>query len=152
MSSSAQIFKCLDASGKTSYSDKPCNNASIEKVIGSDISPLEGRSKELTVVTTDSKLRSDSSIRATMGKSKGRLYAQYNSRLKTKPELEGKVTFQISIAPSGRVSSCSTSEYSTLNDQYLRDSLCATILLFDFGAIESDVDTTLTYAMDFLSY
>ena len=151
ISSSAQVFKCLDASGKTSYSDKPCNNTSIEKVISSDVSPLGGKPKDLTAVAADSKLRSGSSIRATMDKSKGRMYAQYNSRLKTKPELEGKVIFQISIAPSGQVSSCSTSENSTLNDQYFRDSLCATILQLDFGGIESDVDTTLTYSMDFLS-
>lgn len=115
-------------------------------------SPVESvaRAAPQDTETTSSgaKRRSQESITLALASAKGSLYRLYHRALRSDPTLEGKVVFEISIAPSGKVTNVRIVS-SELNDAELEQKLLARIKLLDFGA--KDVEPiTVTAPYDFL--
>ena len=93
--------------------------------------------------------RSRENIQSVFDKNKGAIYAIYNRGLRNNPDLEGKVVFQLSISPGGKVTQCEISS-SDLNSPKLERKLIARIKLFAFGEVK-DVDVWRdTFYLDFI--
>jgi TonB family protein len=92
--------------------------------------------------------RSQEDIQIVFDKHKGAIFNIYNRALRQNPGLEGKVVFQLTIAPSGQVTAISVVS-SELGDQALESKLLARIKMIDFGA-KPVGSVTLTYPIDFL--
>ena len=92
--------------------------------------------------------RSQEDIQIVFDKHKGAIFNIYNRALRQNPGLEGKVVFQLTIAPSGQVTAISVVS-SELGDQALESKLLARIKMINFGAKPVD-SVTLTYPIDFL--
>jgi TonB family protein len=92
--------------------------------------------------------RSQEDIQIVFDKNKGAIYNIYNRALRKDPSLAGKVVFQLTIAPSGKVTAISVVS-SELGDAALERKLRARIKLINFGAKPVDA-VTLTYPIDFL--
>jgi periplasmic protein TonB len=92
--------------------------------------------------------RSQEDIQIVFDKHKGAIFNIYNRALRQNPTLEGKVVFQLTIAPSGQVTAISVVS-SELGDPTLERKLLARIKMINFGAKPVD-SVTLTYPIDFL--
>ncbi|HEX5311816.1 AgmX/PglI C-terminal domain-containing protein [Aquabacterium sp.] len=92
--------------------------------------------------------RSPEDIRMVLARNKGALDAIYNRALREDPTLQGKVVFEIKVAPTGEVLSCKV-VFSDLHSPALEAKLVARIRMIDFGAKDVDV-TTEKYPLDFL--
>jgi hypothetical protein len=92
--------------------------------------------------------RSIEEIRLVFERNKGAIYAIYNRALREDPSLQGKVTFELKIAPAGNVVSCRVVA-SELKTPELEQKLLARISQFDFGS--KDVDQmVVSFPVDFL--
>lgn len=85
--------------------------------------------------------RSREEIEMVFDRNKAAIYAIYNRALRDRPELQGKVVIELTIAPSGEVTACRVVS-SDLNDPDLEHKLVARIRLFQFEA--KDVETITT--------
>ena len=74
-------------------------------------------------------------------RNKAAIYAIYNKALRDRPELQGKVVIELTIAPSGEVTACHVVS-SELNDADLEHKLVTRIKQFQFEA--KDVETITT--------
>ncbi|BBM01567.1 AgmX/PglI C-terminal domain-containing protein [Microbulbifer sp. GL-2] len=92
--------------------------------------------------------RTDNAIRGIMEANKAAINAIYDRALRRDPTLQGKITVQLVIAPSGAVSSIKLIE-SELNNPALERKLLARIRMINFGAAEVK-STTRNYSIDFL--
>jgi len=92
--------------------------------------------------------RSQEDIQTVFDKHKGAIFNIYNRALRQNPALQGKVVFQLTIAPTGQVTAISLVS-SELGDQALESKLLARIKMINFGAKPVD-SVTLTYPIDFL--
>ncbi len=87
-------------------------------------------------------------IKLVFERNKGAIYAIYNRALREDPTLQGKVTLELKIAPTGEVLACRVVS-SDLHAPELEAKLLARIRQFDFGA--KDVDQmVVTWPVDFL--
>ncbi len=91
--------------------------------------------------------RSDAEIQLVFDRYKGKLYTLYNRALRRDATLRGKVVLDLTIAPSGKVSSCKVIS-SELHNPKLERRLVTRIRMFDFGAQQVAV-TRVTYPIDF---
>ncbi len=85
--------------------------------------------------------RSREEIEMVFDRNKAAIYSIYNRALRDRPELQGKVVLELTIAPSGDVTACRVVS-SELNDADLERKLVARIRLFQFEA--KDVETITT--------
>lgn len=92
--------------------------------------------------------RSEEEITLTMDRNKGKLYSAYARVLRRSPGLKGKIVFEITIAPSGKVTNVRI-KMSELNHPALEKSLIARIKGFVFGQ-RSVEKVTITYPIEFL--
>jgi TonB family protein len=91
--------------------------------------------------------RSADEIALVFTKNKGAIDAMYARALRDNPALQGKVVLELTIAPSGEITSARVVS-SELNDKEFEDKLLARIRLFKFEA--KDVATlTATKPIDF---
>ena len=91
--------------------------------------------------------RSEEEITRVFDRNKGAIDSMYQRALREKPDLQGKVVFEVTIAPDGSVASCQILS-SELNDPELERKLIARIKSFRFE--ERDVGTiTVTKPLDF---
>jgi TonB family protein len=91
--------------------------------------------------------RSEEEIALVFDRNKGAIYALYTRALRTRPELQGKLVLELTIAASGEVTRCAVIS-SELNDPELERKLVARVKLFRFEA--KDVGTiTVTKPIDF---
>jgi periplasmic protein TonB len=91
--------------------------------------------------------RSEEEIAMVFDRNKGAIYALYTRALRDKPDLQGKLVLELTIAADGSVSRCEVVS-SELNDPELERKLVARIKLFRFEA--KDVGTiTVTKPIDF---
>jgi protein TonB len=91
--------------------------------------------------------RSEEEIALVFDRNKGAIYALYTRALRDKPDLQGKLVLELTIASDGSVSRCEVVS-SELNDPELERKLVARIKLFRFEA--KDVGTiTVTKPIDF---
>ena len=91
--------------------------------------------------------RSEEEIALVFDRNKGAIYALYTRALRDKPELQGKVVLELTIAPDGSITTCEVVS-SELNDPELERKLVARVKSFRFEA--KDVGTiTVTKPIDF---
>lgn len=94
--------------------------------------------------------RSDEEIRQIMDRNKDAIFAIYNRALRRNPSLQGKVTVQLTIEPTGQITAVKIVS-SELGDPDLENKLLARIKLIAFNAT-SAVRTIVNYSFDFLPY
>lgn len=91
--------------------------------------------------------RSREEIESVFQKYKGAFYSMYNRSLRKDPTIQGRVTIELTISPSGRVVSCKIIS-SELGNKSLEKKIVARVKLMKF--IAKDVDTvTVSYPVDF---
>lgn len=94
--------------------------------------------------------RSVESIRKTLSQNKGAVYSLYRRALRSEPELQGKLTIRLVIAPNGQLTSV-TLVGTDLDSDDLVQRLLSRIRLINFGAL--NVTTTeLEYTYNFLPF
>ena len=81
-------------------------------------------------------------------RNKGAIYSLYSRALRKDPTLQGKVVLEITISPSGKVTSCKVIS-SELNNKSLERKLVARVKLLNFGTRKVEV-MVVTYPIDFL--
>jgi outer membrane biosynthesis protein TonB len=91
--------------------------------------------------------RSREEIELVFDRNKGAIYALYHRALREDPTLQGKLVLKLTIAASGKVTSCEVVS-SELNAPELERKLVQRVLLFDFGAKDVEEITT-TKPIDF---
>jgi len=137
------------------------NNAGLSRGYGGNTGPFGGHNTTQVTSNIGANMgpethkgagkkggRDPSEVRQIMDSNKGAVFALYNRALRDNPDLQGKVVFEITIAPSGEVTNCRVLS-SELKDTELERKLVARIKLFRFPA--QDVDTLITTApYDFL--
>lgn len=77
--------------------------------------------------------RSDEEIALVFDRNKGAIHALYTRALRDRPELQGKVVLEFTIAPSGEVTACRVIS-SELNDPELERKIVARVKLIRFEA------------------
>lgn len=91
--------------------------------------------------------RSEEEIALVFDRNKGAIYAIYTRALREKPDLQGKLVLELTIAPDGQITRCEVVS-SELKDTELERRLVARVKLFRFEA--RDVGTiTVTKPIDF---
>lgn len=85
--------------------------------------------------------RSREEIELEFDRNKGAIYALYTRALRDRPELQGKIVLEFTIAPSGEVTSCRVVS-SELNEPELERRIIARVKLIRFAA--KDVETMTT--------
>ncbi len=78
----------------------------------------------------------------------GGLRAEYNRRLRDKPNLRGKVTVRFTIEPSGKVARCEVVA-TTINDKLLEMSITSRVKSWRFDACGKCGMATVTYPFQF---
>jgi outer membrane biosynthesis protein TonB len=91
--------------------------------------------------------RSREEIELVFDRNKGAIYALYHRALREDSTLQGKLVLKLTIASSGKVTSCEVVS-SELNAPELERKLVQRVLLFDFGAKDVEEITT-TKPIDF---
>lgn len=96
-----------------------------------------------------SRTRSKEDLRRTMDANKSAIYSIYNRELRRKPSLQGSITPELVIEPSGAVSKCSVVE-STLGEPGLENKICNRLKLVNFGSRPGVDQTTIRYPIELL--
>jgi TonB family protein len=91
--------------------------------------------------------RSREEIELIFDRNKGAIYALYSRALRERPELQGKMVLEFTIAPTGEVTMCRIVS-SELNDPELEKKIVARVRLFRFEAKDVESVTT-TKPIDF---
>ena len=91
--------------------------------------------------------RSEEEIAMVFDRNKGAIFSIYTRALRDKPDLQGKLVLELTIAPDGSITRCDVVS-SELNDPELERKLVARVKMFRFEA--RDVGTiTVTKPIDF---
>jgi TonB family protein len=85
--------------------------------------------------------RSQEEIELEFDRNKGAIYALYNRALRDRPELQGKMVLEFTVAPSGEVPACRVVS-SELNDPELERKICARVRQIRFTARDVENITT----------
>jgi TonB family protein len=91
--------------------------------------------------------RSREEIELVFDRNKGAIYALYSRALRERPDLQGKLVLEFTIAPSGEVTMCRLVS-SELNDPELESKIVLRVKLFRFEAKDVEPITT-TKPIDF---
>jgi len=108
----------------------------------------EGSVRKKKSTASSGNFRTDEDIAYVMDRNKGRLYSVYRQARRKSPGLKGRIVFNITILPSGKVSSV-VIKSSELNNAKLESRLLARVKRFDFGVREGE-PITVTYPVEFL--
>lgn len=87
-------------------------------------------------------------IRRVFDQNKSSIFSIYNRALRKDPSLKGKVLLELTIEPTGVVSSCKVIS-SELGDKSLEDKIVSRVKLINFGKMSIDT-TIINYSFDFL--
>ncbi len=98
--------------------------------------------------TASGNARSDEDIAYVMDQNKGTLYTVYRRARRANPGLKGRIVFDITILPSGKVSEV-VIRSSELNDPKLERRLLARVKSFDFGQRDGG-SISVIYPIEFL--
>jgi TonB family protein len=119
---------------------------SITQVTSSTLA-AQGTNKVERAAGSGKASRSEEEIALIFDRNKGAIYALYTRALRDKPDLQGKLVLELTIASDGSVTRCEVVS-SELNDPELERKLVARVKLFRFEA--KDVGTiTVTKPIDF---
>jgi periplasmic protein TonB len=91
--------------------------------------------------------RSREEIELIFDRNKGAIYALYSRALRERPELQGKMVLEFTVAPTGEVTMCRVVS-SELNDPELEKKIVARVRLFRFDPKDVEPVTT-TKPIDF---
>lgn len=91
--------------------------------------------------------RSQESFEQEFDRNKGALYALYTRALRERPELQGKLVLEVTVAPSGEVTACRIVS-SELKDEDLERKIVARVKLIRFPAGKF-ITTTFTKPIEF---
>ena len=91
--------------------------------------------------------RSREEIELVFDRNKGAIYALYSRALRERPDLQGKLVLEFTIAPSGEVTMCRVVS-SELNDPELERKIVARVRMFRFEPKDVEAVTT-TKPIDF---
>ncbi len=108
----------------------------------------EGLVRKKKSTASSGNFRTDEDIAYVMDRNKGKLYSVYRQARRKSPGLKGRIVFDITILPSGKVSSV-VIKSSELNNAKLESRLLARVKRFDFGVREGE-PITVTYPVEFL--
>ncbi|WP_289029995.1 AgmX/PglI C-terminal domain-containing protein [uncultured Paraglaciecola sp.] len=118
------------------------------------VAPTEGlasiAAKQLVVDDQVIGSRDLESIRKVLDANKGAIYAIYRRALRSDPSLEGKLTVNLTIEPSGAVSAIKL-VFSELESDTLETKLLRRIKLINFGE-QKVTQTLLDYSFNFLPF
>ncbi len=150
--------KVADKSGGLNTSNLSSNVGARGELAGRKTTefdaPNEGlaslAAKELVTEETVIGSRDVESIRKGFDTNKGALYTIYRRALRDDPSLQGKITVNLEISPSGAVTKV-TLVSSELDYPELEDKLLARIRLMNFGS-EQVTATTTNYSLDFFPF
>jgi protein TonB len=146
---------------KVGASSGGINTASLSRGYGGGAGSLNGHTTtQVTSAVLDGKAdnvqrsagngkasRSEEEIAMVFDRNKGAIYAIYTRALRDKPDLQGKLVLEVTIAPTGEVTRCEVVS-SELKDPELERKLVARVKLFRFEA--RDVGSiTVTKPIDF---
>ena len=92
--------------------------------------------------------RSIEEIQMVFDRNKGAIYSVYNRALRKDPMLQGKIVLKLTIAPSGKVTSCVLVS-SELHDGVVSQKISQRVKLFNFEARDVN-EVTITYPIEFL--
>jgi protein TonB len=92
--------------------------------------------------------RSIEEIQMVFDRNKGAIYSVYNRALRKDPTLQGKIVLKLTIAPSGKVTSCVLVS-SELHDGVVSQKISQRVKLFNFEARDVN-EVTITYPIEFL--
>ena len=107
-----------------------------------------GVDKSKTARSAGSDIRAEEDITIVFDQNKSKLYSIYNRERRKNPGLKGKIVLEITIAPSGKVTSVKIIS-SELNSSSLEQRLLSRIKMFNFGV--KKVETIkVTYPIEFL--
>lgn len=124
-------------------------NAKLE---GRDVTEVASDIENLVAVETEEEIetagRSLAEIQRVIESNRPAIFSIYQRALRKNSTLRGKVTFKITIEPSGMVTECSIID-SELNDPKLERKLVLRIKRLNFGAKDVEI-TTVDYPIDFL--
>lgn len=87
-------------------------------------------------------------VQMVMDKNKGAIFSIYNRALRKDPSLQGKIVFELTVSPSGQVTSIRIVS-SDIQNPDLEKKLMSRIQLFNFGSRDVD-ELIVTYPIDFL--
>ncbi len=120
-----------------------------EVSVGSDVmEEKESPTGNRKTASTSDNFRTDEDIAYVMDRNKGKLYSVYRQARRKNPGLKGRIVFDITIQPSGKVSAV-VIRSSELNNAKLESRLLARVKRFDFGVREGE-PITVTYPVEFL--
>ncbi len=97
---------------------------------------------------TGTNIRAEEEVTIIFDQNKGRLFSVYNRARRTNPGLQGKVVFELTIAPNGSVTEAKILS-SELNAPDFEKRLLARIRQFKFGEKEVE-EVTVTFPIEFL--
>lgn len=121
--------------------------ASVKSAIGKRERSIEDDPKKITRAS-NANVRSEEELSVIFDQNKGKLYREYNKARRKNIGLKGKVVIELTIAPSGSVTSARIVS-SELNDPSLERRILARVKGFRFSA--KDVEPiTVTYPIEFL--
>lgn len=80
----------------------------------------------------------DAAIEKVLDRGKGRIYAKYTRALQERPELQGRVDLEFTVAKDGKASGCRVA-YSELGHPPLEKQLCETIESMPFESRQAPI-------------
>lgn len=147
----AEVYKCTSLSGKIGYSDKPCADTSNSEKVEINTTSFVRESESTLKSGVANELRSGILIRKIIDNNTVAINKEYFNRLRSNPNLEGKLALFISIPPSGKNSGCESASQSTLVDDDFETTVCNIVSAIDFGQIDAVENQKILYTFNFVS-
>ena len=109
--------------------------------VSSSVAAIASDNKATRTGNSGKAARSQEEIELEFDRNKGAIYALYSRALRERPELQGKMVLEFTIAPSGEVTACRVVS-SELNDPELERKIVARVKQIRFSAREVEAITT----------
>jgi len=109
--------------------------------VSSRVASIAADNKATRTGSSGKAARSQEEIELEFDRNKGAIYALYSRALRERPELQGKMVLEFTIAPSGEVTACRVVS-SELNDPELERKIVARVKLIRFAARDVEPMTT----------
>ncbi len=109
--------------------------------VSSRVASIAADNKATRTGSSGKAARSQEEIELEFDRNKGAIYALYSRALRERPELQGKMVLEFTIAPSGEVTACRVVS-SELNDPELERKIVARVKLIRFAAKDVEPRTT----------
>jgi periplasmic protein TonB len=109
--------------------------------VNSRVANIAADNKATRTGSSGKAARSQEEIELEFDRNKGAIYALYSRALRERPELQGKMVLEFTIAPSGDVTACRVVS-SELNDPELERKIVARVKLIRFAAKDVEPMTT----------